>query len=192
MTAKLTPKQEAFVLAYLETGNASEAYRRAYDVSRMKPETVKRKAAEMMAHGNITATLEAEQAKIAERHSVTVDRIISEYAAIAFADAGDYFDWGRKGVAVRDKAELTPAQRRVVAEASQTVTESGGTIRVKLHCKLTALDRLGKHLGMFPDKVENTTKMDATDAVIKIVQYISSQRAAASPRLIEGSAHAQG
>jgi phage terminase small subunit len=28
----LTPKQEAFALAYVETGNAAEAYRRAYDV----------------------------------------------------------------------------------------------------------------------------------------------------------------
>jgi len=26
----LTPKQEAFALAYVETGNASEAYHRAY------------------------------------------------------------------------------------------------------------------------------------------------------------------
>ena len=29
----LTPKQEAFACAYVETGNASEAYRRAYDVA---------------------------------------------------------------------------------------------------------------------------------------------------------------
>lgn len=29
---ELTPKQEAFALAYVETGNAAEAYRRAYDV----------------------------------------------------------------------------------------------------------------------------------------------------------------
>jgi phage terminase small subunit len=28
-----TPKQEAFALAFLETGNAAEAYRRAYDVA---------------------------------------------------------------------------------------------------------------------------------------------------------------
>ena len=33
MTEKpITPKQEAFALAYVETGNAAEAYRRAYDV----------------------------------------------------------------------------------------------------------------------------------------------------------------
>lgn len=31
--ADLTPKQEAFCLAYLETGNAAEAYRRGYDVA---------------------------------------------------------------------------------------------------------------------------------------------------------------
>lgn len=31
--ADLTPKQEAFCLAFLETGNAAEAYRRAYDVA---------------------------------------------------------------------------------------------------------------------------------------------------------------
>jgi phage terminase small subunit len=32
MSEGLTPKQEAFCLAYVETGNGAEAYRRAYDV----------------------------------------------------------------------------------------------------------------------------------------------------------------
>ena len=41
MAKKLTPKQESFCLAYIETGNASEAYRQAYDVGpKTKPETV--------------------------------------------------------------------------------------------------------------------------------------------------------
>ena len=33
MAQDLTPKQEAFCLAFLETGNAAQAYRRAYDVA---------------------------------------------------------------------------------------------------------------------------------------------------------------
>ena len=33
MSDDLTPKQDAFALAYFETGNAAEAYRRAYDVA---------------------------------------------------------------------------------------------------------------------------------------------------------------
>lgn len=43
---KLTIKQEAFARAYVETGNASEAYRRAYDAARMKPEVIAVKASE--------------------------------------------------------------------------------------------------------------------------------------------------
>lgn len=182
---KLTPKQQAFVLAYLETGNASEAYRRAYDAARMKPATIAVKAAELMRNGKVSVMLEAEQAKAAERHGVTIDRVIGEYAAIAFADAGEFFDWGPTGVTVRPKEVLTPAQRRVVAEASQTVTENGGTIRVKLHDKLTALGQLGKHLGLFPDRTESTHKLDASQTFLQLFQAISAGNGA---KVIEGKA----
>ena len=40
----MTPKQENFARLYVETGNASEAYRRAYDTGRMKPETINNNA----------------------------------------------------------------------------------------------------------------------------------------------------
>ena len=48
---KLTIKQEAFARAYVETGNASEAYRLAYDAARMKPEVIAVKASEFCAPG---------------------------------------------------------------------------------------------------------------------------------------------
>ena len=51
----LTPKQENFCLAYLETGNASEAYRRAYAAGKMKSETVHRKAFDLLENTVITA-----------------------------------------------------------------------------------------------------------------------------------------
>lgn len=152
---KLTPKQEAFAQAYIETGNASEAYRRAYEVSSTtKANTIEKRACELLKHGKVGGRIAELQAAHQKRHEVTVDRILSEYVKIAFADAGDYFDWGPDGVTVKSKSELTPAQRAVVAEVSQTVTEKGGTIRVKLHDKQTALAALGKHLGMFIDKHE--------------------------------------
>ncbi len=47
----LTPKQEAFALAYVETGNASEAYRYAYDAGNMKLASVNRKAKELLGTG---------------------------------------------------------------------------------------------------------------------------------------------
>jgi phage terminase small subunit len=40
----LTQRQETFCLAYIETRNASEAYRRAYNAGKMKPATVNKRA----------------------------------------------------------------------------------------------------------------------------------------------------
>ncbi len=78
----LTPKQEAFAHAYVETGNASEAYRRAYDVGEnTKGETVWRKAAELMDNGKVTARIEELQADHRERHDVTVDSLTDELEA---------------------------------------------------------------------------------------------------------------
>jgi phage terminase small subunit len=54
---KLTPKQEAFCLAYLKTGNASEAYRQAYDAEGMKVTTIHVKASELLADGKVTVRL---------------------------------------------------------------------------------------------------------------------------------------
>ena len=40
----MTPKQEQFARLDVETGNASEAYRQAYNADNMKPETVTNEA----------------------------------------------------------------------------------------------------------------------------------------------------
>lgn len=74
----LTPKQEAFALAYIETGNASEAYRRAYNAERMKPETVNRSAKELLDHPKITARIAELRGAAEERHKLTVDDLLRE------------------------------------------------------------------------------------------------------------------
>lgn len=75
---KLTPKQEAFCLAYIEIGNASEAYRRVYDAGNMKPETVNRKAKELMDNGKITARITELQKHHQGRHDITVDDLTDQ------------------------------------------------------------------------------------------------------------------
>jgi len=74
----LTPKQENFCRVYRETGNATEAYRQSYDVSRMKPESINRKAKEVLDNGNISARLDELGAATAKRHEITIDDLIEE------------------------------------------------------------------------------------------------------------------
>ena len=75
---KLTIKQEAFARAYVETGNASEAYRRAYDAARMKPESVYESASRLLAGVKIAARLAELREPIMQRHNVTVDSLVLE------------------------------------------------------------------------------------------------------------------
>lgn len=75
---KLTAKQEAFCLAYIETNNASEAYRRSYDSSKMKPESVYESASRLLADVKITARLAELREPIMQRHNVTVDSLVLE------------------------------------------------------------------------------------------------------------------
>lgn len=74
----LTAKQEAFCLAYMETGNASEAYRRSYDAGKMKPETVTKRASELLSNGEVTGRVAQLQQMAVTRHAITVDDLIAE------------------------------------------------------------------------------------------------------------------
>lgn len=75
---KLTPKQEAFARAYVETSNASEAYRRCYKAN-TKPEVVWVKACELLKNGKVAVRVAELKQDLADRHDVTVDYLTAEY-----------------------------------------------------------------------------------------------------------------
>lgn len=74
----LTPKQESFCLAYLETGNASEAYRRAYSAEKMKPETVNRAAKEMIDLPKIAARLQELRKPAVKAAQITLEQHLKD------------------------------------------------------------------------------------------------------------------
>ena len=74
---KLTQKQENFCAAYIETGNASEAYRKAYNAEKMKPETVNNKAHALLKKGEIRARLEELRKPATESAQITLAQHLS-------------------------------------------------------------------------------------------------------------------
>jgi hypothetical protein len=75
---KLTVKQEKFAQAYIETGNASEAYRRAYDAAKMKEETIWRNAHELLNNSKVATRVDQLKSQHQERHEITVDDLVAE------------------------------------------------------------------------------------------------------------------
>ena len=82
----LTLKQEAFVGAYQETGNASEAYRRAYNTKTMSEKTVNEEACKLVKNPKVATRLSELQQLSAERHNITVDSL-TQMTMKAFAEA---------------------------------------------------------------------------------------------------------
>jgi len=68
----MTPKQERFCQLYIETGNASGAYRGAYAAAQMKGETVNKRASELLSDGEVTGRIDELRAEHALQHGMTV------------------------------------------------------------------------------------------------------------------------
>ena len=82
MMAKLTPKQEGFCLSYIETGNASEAYRLNYNAENMKSNTVNNKAKLLLKQGPIRDRLTELQQHHQDRHDITIDSLTERLTAV--------------------------------------------------------------------------------------------------------------
>lgn len=84
---KLTAKQESFVLAYLETGNATEAYRRSYNVANMRPMTIAGCSQELLRNPLIANALEKLRAQAVEKAVISRAQVLDLITDLATADA---------------------------------------------------------------------------------------------------------
>lgn len=73
---KLTVKQENFCNYYIETGNASEAYRRAYSCATMRPETINHAAHELLVNRKVAARVSQLRAELKEHSDITKAEIV--------------------------------------------------------------------------------------------------------------------
>jgi phage terminase small subunit len=88
---KLTPKQEQFAQVYVETGNASEAYRRAYNVTTQSEGTINRNAWNLLHSNKISRRVNAIRAEHSKRHEITIDSLTQQYERVfeAAQEKGD-------------------------------------------------------------------------------------------------------
>lgn len=161
--SKLTIKQEKFCNKYLECGNASEAYRYAYDCSKMSDNSVWCNASQLLADTKVAQRLEFLKNHLAEAAGITALQIIREHQKIAFSDATRI----RNGwMSLKKFESLTDDEKACIrsVETKQTkrTTPMGDEVideQVKITCydKQKALDSIVSMLGYnAPEKIANT------------------------------------
>lgn len=160
----LTDRQRRFVEEYLLDCNGAAAVRRAGYAARDKRRAAAQ-AQRLLKSAAVAVAIDAAMAARAKRVKISQDRVVEELARIAFANAGDYFEWGPEGVRLRPQSALHPHQQAVVQEVTHTRTAAGGTVKLKLADKQKALELLGRHLGLFKERDGERDKPPPAEAL---------------------------
>lgn len=151
---KLSPKRERFAQEWVVDLNATQAAIRAG----YSEKTAKQQGSRLLTNADVAARVKELQGVVAEKIEITQDMVAKELASIGFSDPRDVMSWGPAGVLLRQSSELTRDQAITVSEVTETKTKDGGSIKLKFHDKPKALINYGKHIGMWPTKIEHTGK----------------------------------
>ncbi|MDB2135553.1 terminase small subunit [Enterocloster clostridioformis] len=149
----MTKKQKRFCEEYLIDLNATQAAIRAG----YSPDTAKAIGCENLTKPDIRAHIDLVMAERSRRTGVNADRVIQELAKIAFVNATDVID--PKTATVKENA-LPEDTAAIQSVKVKTFGEDGLEREIKMADKLRALEMLGRHLGMFKDKLELSGGLD--------------------------------
>jgi phage terminase small subunit len=132
----LTPKQEAFCLAYLATGNASAAYRQVYDVSPdTKPNTIEKRACELLKNGKVAGRVTALRAEAATKATLSKSWVLQHLIRQVRITMGDE----KIALTIRPKGKDGEDAAPVSVEVSARDANAANK----------ALELLARHLGLF-------------------------------------------
>lgn len=143
----MTKKQKRFIEEYLIDLNATQAAIRAG----YSPDTAYSIGNENLKKPEIKAHIDKAMAERSKRTGVNADRVVMELAKIAFVNADDVIDFKTATVKEGARPEDTAAIQSVKVK---TFGEDGLEREIKMADKIKTLELLGRHLGMFKDKVE--------------------------------------
>lgn len=146
----MTKKQKRFVEEYLIDLNATQAAIRAG----YSPESAYSIGSENLKKPEIRACIEKAMAERSKRTGVNQDRIIMELAKIGFLNPKDLVNFDEATVKEEAAEEDLAAIASVRVKRFPTKDGEGIEREIKMYDKSKALELLGRHLGMFKDKVE--------------------------------------
>lgn len=149
----LTPKQKIFADEYLIDLNATRAYREAYPKVK-KDEVAKAAGSRLLTNVNVADYIKMRMKDREQRTEITQDWVLEELRKIASVNGSDFAK-----VLVEDRSarvELVPTddlpeEKRAAIAA---IKEGKFGITVESYDRVRALELLGRHLGMWNDRLD--------------------------------------
>lgn len=159
---KLTIKQEKFCVKYIDCGDASKAYRFAYNTKNMKPETVNRKAFDLLHNGKLAARIEQLKQKMLDKLSASPEKTLKRLMQ------GQEFDIRRlyhEDGRLKMPYELDEDTAKAVVGVKYD--KDGAFLEYKIIDVKGCAELIGKHLKLWTDKTE--IGLDQSDPLFKAI-----------------------
>lgn len=163
----LTLRRQRFADEYMVDLNATAAYRRSGFSGSAK--VCQAAASRLLADPKVAEYIAAKRVKMQDKLDITQERVLAEYAKLAFLDPRKFYDERGQLIPVPDlPAEVAAAMAGMEISVSRSGMDADGNPeyedvkKIKFIDKKGALDSLAKHLGMFVDKVEHTGSVTIT------------------------------
>lgn len=140
----LTPRRQRFVDEYLIDLDPRAALRRAgYSPRSYNYST------QLMRDPDVARAIGCAMAERAQRTGITRERVLAEYAKIAFADLRHLADWNAESAVFKDAASIPDEIAAAVAlvaelDAADAPPGDDKKLRIKLFDKLKALEALAR------------------------------------------------
>ncbi|MEO8021083.1 terminase small subunit [Polaromonas sp.] len=167
----LTPKQEAFCLAYIECGNASKAYRQVYDAKDMLPGTVWSSACLLLQNPKVAARVRFLKDQASALILLTKADVLAEAMRLATFDIRKLYDDHGSPIPIHELDPDTAACLLGVDVLEEFEGQGkdrkfiGYTKKYKTGDKKGALEMLFKHFGLY--EVDNQQKTDPLRELLK-------------------------
>lgn len=165
----LSPKEKKFCQEYIVDLNGAQAAIRAGYSER----SAKEQAARMLTKANIKKFVKELKDERAKRTEITADMVVKELAKIGFANIQDYISGDN---AISDISQIDAGKAAAVAAVKKSVTRFDGgekeVVEFKLWNKVDALEKLGRHLGIF----EKDNLQNKPDSEIRVIRTIISKK----------------
>jgi phage terminase small subunit len=168
-TRPLTPKQQRFVDEYLIDLNATQAAIRAGYSERAASVSASR----LLANAKVSEAIRSKKKSRSKRTQVDTDRVVRELSRIAFLDPGDVLDFSGDAPRLKAPNQIPAHARRAISkikvkryfEGSGDDAREVEMVEFGFWDKNSALEKLGKHLGIFVDRhqIEEAVRVVITE-----------------------------
>ena len=152
----ITEKQKKFVEEYLIDLNATQAAIRAG----YSPKRASEQGYQLLQKTTVSKEIEKAMAERSRRTGINQDRVIRELARIAFVNPKDVINSDDASVKENASEDDLACIQSVKVKTMDGAKGKSVEREIRLNDKMKALELLGKHLGMFKDKLELDTDMD--------------------------------